>query len=1401
MRCCTDSISIRKGACVFLAALVCLCCMPATAQNKPILDAAPPRPYVDPSDLDPRVRAASATLENVDNGKPATAQEWEVVCEAAGLHPAIQSITVHLRPFPGDVFVGMLTHPKFAVRSGALEILEDKTNDDFGFDPWMPGSDASKVGLVRWQAWLKPDEKSTKVADVKAAEPPMDEAKMRGWFVDLAGTDVSKHERAISALARQGMRSVAALEQYLHDTPQLSQGVQAKLKEAQYRLVIGESLSKEAPVLARQLVFGTRDLKLEALRQLPRIRDRAIPIIAEFLADGDALIREAAMDALILAGEESVYDLVTERLKVETDENVIQAVLRRVSPKETRGGKLLASFVTSPNEDLAVAALNALSDGASDAAQPQFKECISDKRWRVRVAALEYAGKVTNRAAEKDVLNAFSDSDEFVRYAAMKAAADMKLEDAVSRIVAMALKDDSVTGAAVEAIVRMGKPIPDELINVLPGKPGDVLLVVLRAFVQHAGHDGEQIDFGKLNESTSSYGSHNADGRAAAMQAIKIVRMLAKHRDPDVRVAAMQVLGQHLVDPADKRLVYDALVSAPDDEARVAILSGIKPGGFDFRESTAPEPKDDGQTEVADSNDLFAQVLATPAPRNRVQEDVYTAFGVKLEVPGAPAVAVRQEDGRTWQPMDKEFNDLLTKGLESEKGDFAFLCAMHLALGGQHKAADGLLRMLPRLEPHQRVHVAELLIASRHMTNSRAGRPLLRALLQDESKEAREFTVYAVERAESAPALHLLLSEVALPEAKLRPSEAYNYSLADLTNNSSKRSIFVEWAKQVLVDPKISSGVKALALTLLGTTGSPDALPLVQAHLRDPDVWQRRAAYRALWRLSRSEFELSMATIAADSSPRVREIMPAGYIKHEREYVDVWFGERDSEKEVAPYRRDRVFFSLTPEVESVLKKLSADTDPGVRIEAMIALLSWRRDVDPLALREALVGLDEERRKEAVLNLLNNEQWRQYSPRYGFILDYAEPKWFSSEWAQMVAKLRPESKRSGKLLTSFSALVKDEPPKDNPVSSPSEESATSQRSEASGADIVFFYKPGCKDCERTRDMLRSIGRAVTLNVMESNIESSDGARWNEVLCQRFGVESKLHQVSPAVFTQAGALVKTDITMEALQRLMDRTLAEPEKPGWHSVDDAQRADAGGRIESRYSGLSAGIVLGAGLLDGINPCAFATIIFFLSYLHVARRKPHEILMVGSAFIVAVFLAYFAVGLGMSKIVAEVQAFAWVRTWLNRVLALVALLLAWLSFRDGLRAMRGRLGDMSLQLPDFLKSRIRGVIRTQSRTRNFVIAAFASGVIVSFLELACTGQVYLPTIVYMMNQGSAGALFWLLVYNLAFVAPLIVIFILAWSGMRSEMLAAWQKRHTALVRFATSVLFLALWGVLMIA
>jgi cytochrome c biogenesis protein CcdA/HEAT repeat protein len=1378
------------------------------AQERPVLDAGPERPKIDPSELNPKVRAAAETLEVLRDGKAPTAEQWSVVCEACGLHPSLRTFAADTKPFPAVTTAGLLTHAQFAVRMGALEILEERTGKDSSFDPWEPEGDASKAALQEWQAWAALQEGGKAPGTVTAPAAEMDEAKMRGYLVDIVGNDVSKQERAIESLAQAGMQAVTFLEQYLHDTPQLEEGVRGRIKQAQYRLVLREALPKDAARLARDLVYGTRDQKLAAMQPLPRCRNKAVPILAEYLADPDALIREASMDGLILAGEEAVYDLVQERLKTETDENVIHAVLRRVSTGTDRGAMLIASFMTAKNEDLVVASLNALADGKSQAGKSGVMACISDPRWRVRVAALEYVGKLDIHSADDAVIAAFSDKDEFVRYAAMKAAADMSLDRAVPLITKMALADDTLLGPATDAIVRMGRTLPSEMVKALPSKSGEALLSVLRAFGQRAGHDGSHIEWARALQSGSTFGASSKE-RDAAVQALEIVRTLAKHRDADVREMSLQILAQIMPEDEDKRMVLEALQKATP-EGKILILESMQPGPFDFRESLAEEPDSPTSTPKAPA-DVFERVLAEPAPRNETQEAVYAAFGVKGATP-TPATTPQQQTptvpgSRPWKPMDKEFHEVLVQLMtQRENAELAFQAATQLAFGGQRRAIEEIHRLLPKLEPHERARLANFLQRDTRLTSLRSGMALLRSLLQDESPEVRGDAVYAALNKQTAERVRMLLEEVNRTDGNLKAVNAHTYSLVNATEQSSMRSVIQAWAAEVLAQPQARSDARTLALVLLGTVGKAD-VALVQPSLSSPDVWQRRAAWRALMRLDRAQFETSAARMLNDASPRVREALAAAYAKTDNNSTWLtWFGERDWDEESIPYRQRSKAYSIPPAIEPMLSQLARDPDVFVKLQAMFTLLSYGKDVDPLALREAVAGITDAADRRRLLEPFLQNSFRQLSPRFGFLLSSVEKKWFNDDdWRAVNAQLNPDgAKKKGIALTSFASLVQapSQAAAAGAPPAPVEPDKPKVVSPSSAPLLVlFFYKPGCKDCERIRDMLRVIGEAQPLNIEEHNVELSDGAERNQTLSIRFKVEPELHQVTPAVFMQAGALVKTQVTYNSLQRLVEKSSEMPPDDAWNRVDESERAAAGGEIARRFDQFSIGYVALAGLLDGINPCAFATIIFFLSYLHIAHRSPREILTVGVAFISAVFLTYFSVGLGLSHVVAELSAFSWARAALNWMLALVALVLAWLSFRDGVRAMRGRAGESTLQLPEFLKTRIRGVIRVQAKSLHFVAAAFGSGIVISLLELACTGQVYLPTIVYMMRQGSLGAVGWLLLYNIAFVLPLIVIFILAWMGMKSDALIAFQKRNMAMVRFAMGFLFLSLWIVLMVA
>jgi cytochrome c biogenesis protein CcdA len=291
-----------------------------------------------------------------------------------------------------------------------------------------------------------------------------------------------------------------------------------------------------------------------------------------------------------------------------------------------------------------------------------------------------------------------------------------------------------------------------------------------------------------------------------------------------------------------------------------------------------------------------------------------------------------------------------------------------------------------------------------------------------------------------------------------------------------------------------------------------------------------------------------------------------------------------------------------------------------------------------------------------------------------------------------------------------------------------------------------------------------------------------------------VPSLRHSVSPAVFTQAGFVIGPDVSPAALGKLFAETMASAQNDDWAKIDEPEQTAAEEKVDRGYENITLSIVIIGGLLDGINPCAFATIIFFLSYLQIARRSPREMLMVGTAFISAVFIAYLAAGLLLYEVLDALnEHFAGIQRWLNIVFGSLALVAAWLSFRDALRARAGRMDEMTLQLPGMLKDRIRGVIRSGARARNFVIAAFLSGLVISLLELACTGQVYAP-IIYQIQKGRLDAVFWLVIYNLAFVTPLIVIFLLAYGGLRSATLIDFQKKHTFAVKIGLGLLFLFL-------
>jgi hypothetical protein len=110
-----------------------------------------------------------------------------------------------------------------------------------------------------------------------------------------------------------------------------------------------------------------------------------------------------------------------------------------------------------------------------------------------------------------------------------------------------------------------------------------------------------------------------------------------------------------------------------------------------------------------------------------------------------------------------------------------------------------------------------------------------------------------------------------------------------------------------------------------------------------------------------------------------------------------------------------------------------------------------------------------------------------------------------------------------------------------------------------------------------------------------------------------------------------------------------------------------------------------------------------------------------------------------------------------------------------------------------------INRIIRTGAQMHAFVAVAFITGIVISLIELACTGQVYLPTIIFVLSMPGPQiqALLYLVLYNLAFIVPLVIVFIMVFFGTTSEQLGRFINRWTGPIKLLMAVMFffLAFW------
>jgi len=334
--------------------------------------------------------------------------------------------------------------------------------------------------------------------------------------------------------------------------------------------------------------------------------------------------------------------------------------------------------------------------------------------------------------------------------------------------------------------------------------------------------------------------------------------------------------------------------------------------------------------------------------------------------------------------------------------------------------------------------------------------------------------------------------------------------------------------------------------------------------------------------------------------------------------------------------------------------------------------------------------------------------------------------------------------------------------------------------------VYWYPYGCKSCEdflwnTVPQLERRTGKVLQIDERDTG----DPESFEEL--QDLIDEKGLELESIPVMLIADTVLQGDQEIKSgLEEIMRGRSAVSESSG-------EREAASVRWEP-------GAVFLAGLLDGVNPCAFSAMVFLVSALAMAGRSKRTMLSIGMFYALGIFITYSLIGAGLLGGLRRIAVTSGLRSILEWVLAGFLLLLSLLSVLDGIRISRGR-NDLILKLPEKLSKRVHRLIREEVRSGAAAGGAFLLGAVVALIELGCTGQVYLPTIAWMISRGS-GSLpwFWLLLYNTAFIIPLFIVFAVSYRGVSAVKLAAVFRKRGASLKFFTAGLLTLLAFVLII-
>lgn len=334
-------------------------------------------------------------------------------------------------------------------------------------------------------------------------------------------------------------------------------------------------------------------------------------------------------------------------------------------------------------------------------------------------------------------------------------------------------------------------------------------------------------------------------------------------------------------------------------------------------------------------------------------------------------------------------------------------------------------------------------------------------------------------------------------------------------------------------------------------------------------------------------------------------------------------------------------------------------------------------------------------------------------------------------------------------------------------------------------MALAYAPGCPHCEALSSYISNL--SMTYDIRTTYINALANQTLLSQYLSHYNIPQSDYGVVPVLIVNNAYCVGDTACISFLSQNIASFAGSgtpPVTPGPNSL----------------GGLSVLAITGLALVDSINPCAFAVLIFLLSTLFM--RDPNNrrnILLGGFAFAFGIFAFYFIVGvLLLTGIKAALAAVGLSNAYIYGAFGIFAILLGVLNLKDYFHY--GGMGFV-MEVPRSWRPGMLATIE-KSVLGGFasVPGAFVAGVLVTAFLLPCITGPYFVAGSLLKGLPLGTAAIWLIYYNLLFILPMLVITLLVYFSFTSiENAAAFRERNVRKLHLIAGLLLILVGGIML--